>query len=267
MLLAIETGVEPEYEQRLIASALAAGWEVQVVTHIPFTQEWRDMPAGLLERTDVWFHGSIAAVKAAQATSCWQIHAPWDDFQVTQYSQKLGGRMVNFPFNRWLLNQLDDPDFDIFGREAEDDTVFIRPDGANKVFNGGTISKDTFEEQLKLITFYDPPGDTLCCVSKPKRIEQEARFLIVDGKLITGSLYRIGYNSLRLEAPPHLMEEAERALAYALSCGFNPAPSWVLDLGYTGGYWNIMEVGPSACCGLYACDTDKFITALTNVLQ
>lgn len=58
------------------------------------------------------------------------------------------------------------------------------------------------------------------------------------------------------------MNKAKEILGYCLAKGFNPAPSWVLDLAKVEDGWKLIEVGPSSCCGLYKCDTDLFIEAL-----
>ena len=41
--LAIETGIEPDYENALIAAAKKAGWSVRIVRHIPFSHEFEDL--------------------------------------------------------------------------------------------------------------------------------------------------------------------------------------------------------------------------------
>lgn len=264
--LAIETGIEEQYEQALIKAAHNNRWETRVVQHIPFSDEWENAPKNFRNRTDVWFHGSIVAAKSAARVTNWHVHAKWEWFTVRNYLMFLHAEMVNapaIPITLKNLKKLGTPSGDLWWNWSENNVLFLRPDEADKVFNGGTISKNTFEEQLKFITFYDPPESTLCWIAQPKSIRQEARFLVVDSKLVTGSLYRVEHQSIRLEAPVTLMKEAQRILDYCLECGYNPDTSWVLDLAFVEDEWKILEVGPSSCCGLYACDLNKFIQALT----
>ena len=76
--LAIDTGIEPEYENRLISSAKAIGWRVIYPTRVPFTSEILDVKREDLSNPGVWYHGDIETAKVIQATLPWQVHAPWD---------------------------------------------------------------------------------------------------------------------------------------------------------------------------------------------
>ena len=50
--LAIEVGIETEYEDALIASAKKAGWEVRVVRHVPFSHEFEGAGEDLLQNKE-----------------------------------------------------------------------------------------------------------------------------------------------------------------------------------------------------------------------
>ena len=56
--LAIEAGIEETYEQALIESAKRLGWDVEIVQHIPFTNEFKKMPEGLAEREKAFWQQS-----------------------------------------------------------------------------------------------------------------------------------------------------------------------------------------------------------------
>jgi hypothetical protein len=289
MTLAIETGIESEYEQRLIASAVAAGWNVRVVANIPFTEmfvnkknDLFDDPVEqeLLDNSRVWFHGSIQAAKAAQKATKWQVHAPWHNLRCSQYYLRLDGKLTQEDHRIIKLSELPilkDELFESLGEfrdlrplgedRIEDLSIFCRPDGNDKVFTGGCVSQDKFDEGYDLMTFYEPPPETRIVVSRPQVILSEARFLVVDGELITGSYYKTGGQSVRLEATDHLMELGEEFLGFCKMRGYDPSPSWVLDLAETPEGWSIIEVGASSCCGLYKCDTDKFIEALSRFFE
>jgi len=275
--LAIETGIEPEYEQRLMESAWTAGWDVVEVRHIPFTTLFILAPNGehgnpisdeFRDNTDVWLNGSIQAAKGAQAGTKWKVHAPWNELRCSRYYLKLADRLLQKDHTFATLAELPRAKDQLYATSglAEDGTLFIRPDGNDKVFTGGCISLDDWDHGFKLMTFYEPPPETRVVVARPRRISAEARFLVVGGKLVTGSYYKTGGQSVRLEASDDLMAIADDFLAFCLERGFNPSPSWVLDLAETAEGWHIIEVGATSCCGLYQCDTDKFVTALTEVL-
>jgi len=265
--LAIETGIEPEYEQALIQSAKKAGWKVEVVRHVPFAHVFEDASQEFLQNPNVWFHGDITACKSAQAQTAWQVHAPWEALRCTHYYDILYDRILN---QDWALTSIrgmkEDQEW-LYEKSglAEDDTLLFRPDGNDKIFTGMLISRPDFDHAYKTVTFYDPDPEEAVIAARPKIIKAEARFLVVGGKLITGSYYRTGGQTVRLEAHSSLMEIAQEMLLFCLARGYDPAPSWVLDLAQTTQGWRIIEVGASSCCGLYKCNTDAFITALTKL--
>lgn len=270
-ILAIETGIEPEYENALIAAALNQGWKVQSVQNIPFTNKFvtgspnmgTPLDDELLQNPNVWFHGSIQAAKRAQLVTAWDVHAPWRDLKCSDYYPRLAVEILQRDHVFMTLADLHFKKKEIFSSNlVEDGSLFVRPDGNDKIFTGGCITLETFDADYKLINFYQPPANTLVVVARPQRITAEARFLVVDSKLITGSYYRTGGNSLRLEAPGSLMSKAQGFLDYCLEQGYNPALSWVLDLAETPSGWKIIEVGATSCCGLYKCDLDLFVSAL-----
>jgi len=266
--LAIETGIEPEYEENLISSARKVGWDVQIVRHVPFVHEFEGADRELLEDPHVWFHGDITACKSAQERTAWQVHAPWEALRCVSYLSRLHGLLVNEPWTIAPMGQLirrGEAVFDDLAYLIEDDTLFIRPDGNDKIFTGMLVSRDDWEHSLKLITFYEPPDDTLVIFARPRVIQAEARFLVVDGRVVTGSYYKTGGQAVRLKATGTTMAAARRYLMNCLDRGFNPAPSWVLDLAEVDGKWKILEVGASSCCGLYKCDTDLFVRALDRL--
>jgi hypothetical protein len=275
VILAIETGIEPEYEEALQQAALGSGWEVRTVQNIPFTDQFvtgdprmgDPLPEEFLQNPKVWFHGSIQAAKRAQTATRWQVHAPWDKLRCHHYYEVLGDRILQSDHVFTTLADFPAQRHALFSDLAEDDSLFVRPDGNDKTFTGGCLTREGFDEAYKLMTFYDPPPSTPIVVARPQRIKAEARFLVVGGKLITGSYYKTGGQTVRLEASGALRVIAEDILAYCLEQGFNPAPSWVLDLAETSAGWSIIEVGASSCCGLYKCDLNAFVQALTPLLK
>jgi hypothetical protein len=262
--LAIETGIEPEYENALIQSAKDIGWAIELVRHVPFAHVFEGASQALLQNPNVWFHGDITACKSAQAETAWQVHAPWEALRCTNYYDILYDRILNQDWSLTSIRGMKEDQAWLYEKSgmAEDDTLLFRPDGNDKVFSGTLVSRPDFDQAYKLVTFFDPDPEEAVIAARPQVIKAEARFLVVGGKLITGSYYRTGGQVVRLEAPPSLMAIGQEMLMFCLAKGYDPAPSWVLDLAETPEGWRIIEVGASSCCGLYKCDTDAFMRAL-----
>jgi len=274
--LAIETGIEPEYETALQLEALDQGWKVKNVQNIPFTNQFitgspnmgTPLSNKLLQNPKVWFHGSIQAAKRAQKATSWQVHAPWEDLRCRIYYSKLSKYILQSQHKITTLQKFKEQRSEFFTSSlVKNKSLFVRPDSNDKVFTGGCITLDTFENDYKLITFYDPSPETSIVVAVPQQIFTEARFLVVDGEIITGSYYQIDGSSVCLEASPKLLALADEFLSYCLDSGFNPEISWALDLAETLDGWKIIEVGATSCCGLYKCNLNHFMSALDKVLN
>ena len=274
--LFIETGIETEYENALIASAEKVGWKTERIMHVPFGDKFvyhgmgclsEELSDSDLNNEQGWYHGSITGEVAAKNLTKWQVHAPMEETRCSHYYKALPDVILQKDYRFETVASIDAKKTELFGSDLTvDGYLFFRPNENDKSFTGGCIHYEDWEDKYRLLTFYDPPMDSVVVVAKPQNILAEARFLIVDGKLITGSYYKTGGQSVRLEAEDNLMGEAQRILDYCLECNFNPAPSWVLDLAKVKDGWKLIEVGPTSCCGLYKCDTDKFITALDKIL-
>ena len=274
--LFIETGIEEEYENALIDSAKNIGWKVEIVTHVPFSDQFAYKGSGCLQEflsdSDLnneqgWYHGSITGAVAAQKVTKWQVHAPWEETSCSYYYKALPDVILQKDHRFETIEGINEKWKELYSSDlVEDFSLFFRPDGNDKSFTGGCIHINNWSNDYEMLTFYDPPKDSVVVVARPQNILGEARFLVVDGKLVTGSYYKTGGQRVRLKAESGLMEEAQRVLDYCLGQSFNPAPSWVLDLAKTEDGWKLIEVGPSCCCGLYKCDTDLFMSALDKVV-
>ena len=275
--LVLEPGIDLEYERPLAEAASRAGWGVALVQHVPFSDmfvrsSWSGdhgdpVDASVLLDPNCWFHGSIQATKVAQQNTAWQVHAPWHALRCSSYYPHLRDRLFQqrhaFTTVGGLLRDRDQ----LFTSDlAVDGTLFVRPDACDKLFTGMTISRSDFDAGYKLLTAYDPPQEAPVVVAAPQKVFAEARFLVVAGDLVTGSYYKTGGQAVRLRVSDRIVDTARDMLGFCLAQGYDPAPSWVLDLAEGSDGWRILEVGATSCCGLYRCDLNAFVDALQGVL-
>ena len=280
MKLILETTPGFNSDTPLSEAARALGWEVVTLQHVPFT-DFRDsfafvdsfekmnpIPKAVLQDPKAWFHGSITAAKVAQKTTSWKVHAPWSRLRCAVYYAFLQERLFQ---QNWMLTTIEGVLADkeaLFSSEmALEETLFFRPDSCDKIFTGMCISKSDFEAGYQRMIYSDPPPRTQVVVAVPQKILEEARFLIVDKKVVTGSVYRNGGKLEHVPASPEMLDMAQGHLDFCVEKGYNPALSWVLDLAFDGLEWRILEVGATSCCGFYACDARKFLSALEESLR
>lgn len=278
MNLVLEPGINQDYERALVDAARKLGWDVVLVQHVPFSDTFvvslgdgthgQPVSGKVLQDKRSWFYGSIQAAKIAQKATAWTVHATWSQLRCAAYYPHLRSRLFQKNWKmttveRVLLNR----DALYASDMAIDQTLFFRPDGCDKLFTGMCISLPEFDQGYQMMTFYDVPPYTPVVVASPQKILEEARFLVVNKKVVTGSLYKNDGRSEHVPASPKLLAIAQETLEFCIAQGYNPALSWVLDLAFDGAEWRILEVGATSCCGLYKCDPYKLLAALDASLS
>ena len=110
-----------------------------------------------------------------------------DSFGYEAYIKAFGDLMLNHDAGVVRFAEALDHDMDTF---------FIRPNDDGKLFAGTIMDRSDFAEwQAKIATAdstWTITPDTKVIVSPLKTILTETRFIVVDGQVITGSLYKRG---------------------------------------------------------------------------
>ena len=154
----------------------------------------------------------------------------------------------------------------------EHDQQFIRPCLDSKTFVGKVFEKHIWED-LKKRTFHHNKEmrkefgngypillteDTLIQVARPKKLTQEVRFWVVDGKIITQSTYRRG----SFLSYDNIVDQDAIDFAQSMVDIFQLAKTFVIDLALTPEGWKIIECGSTSCAGFYDADMQKLIMSL-----
>jgi hypothetical protein len=146
----------------------------------------------------------------------------------------------------------------IFKTYGSSDCVFIRPDDNMKTFIGEVVEKEKFEYWWRHCRDQSNPN-CLCVVSRPEPIQKEWRFVIKEGKVITGSQYLPEVKSNFPDAAASKAEEIART-------PWQPHPIYIMDIALTNGEYRLMECGSINVAGLYSCDLKAFIRAINDLL-
>lgn len=139
--------------------------------------------------------------------------------------------------------------------------IFIRPDENDKCFTGAVVKENMFNTWYTLAQVYSPPPETLCVVAERKNIEKEWRFIIGDGKVITGTLY-CEHGSITMEEgyDNQAAEFAEKVAAI-----WQPHPIFVMDVALENGKYSVLEIGPVNGAGFYKCDIRSIIKKTAEI--
>ena len=204
-------------------------------------------------------YGSIGVQKLAE-TAGWKPGVFTNaDFTTTSY-KALGDLFLNQDAVRMRLSEVD-----AWLRSFDGDDFFIKPDGDNKEFAGTVMSRDEFARwhSNMLGIGYLESNDFDVVISTPKSLGCEWRVVVVDGRIVTSSLYR-QYGMVKAER--HIIPEVE-ATVYKAHKRFAPAPAYVVDIAQADDTYKVVEYNTLNSAGFYDCDVRAIIDAVTDLVE
>lgn len=164
---------------------------------------------------------------------------------------------------------------------------FIRPTDDSKHFAGKMMEADEFREWqtqvcvLKLDFGNSLTPETLIQIARPKKIYAEYRCWVVDGHIVTMSLYKrgdtviyknmddvLGYEALTFAN--QVLKTKNNSTSITLSTvndGWKPARAFCLDVCETDEGWKVVEINTLNSCGFYAANLTSLVLALENAFK
>lgn len=151
-----------------------------------------------------------------------------------------------------------------FGPEGTE--LFIRPSSGFKLFTGQTISFDSFERDFQRLGYNPVDSDKIVILSPLKNIEKEWRVVIVNGKAITSSVYKVkGYPIASITDPED--EDKIHGLAEQIAKKYSPEEIFCIDIGLCSNLLELIEVNSFSCSGLYKCDKEAVVKNVSLFCQ
>lgn len=147
-----------------------------------------------------------------------------------------------------------------FGRDGR---IFTKPAVVGKLFNGIVLEPGAELDDAHWRRFRKwsrPRPEDLVVVARPAAVLREARFVIADGRVVSGSLYSEEGRGRQAAAPDHLAGLAAEVAAHPWS----PAACFVADIAETPDGTALVETNCFGTSGLYACDPDAVVEAVSE---
>jgi hypothetical protein len=147
---------------------------------------------------------------------------------------------------------------DIYG-----DHLFIRPDSGFKSFTGFDVKLKDLEFELSALKQTKNPGDhEMCLIARAKPIHAEYRIVVCENQIVTGSQYRWdGRMDVRIDVHHDAWSFAQTAVAEA---AWQLDTCYVVDIFLSDSGPKIGEFNSFASSGLYQCDTDAIVDAVSR---
>ncbi len=235
----------------LIQSLEKLGLEYEIVKVLPFI----DTVDFKTNRKDVFVFGALKLAKISKQEE-------WTPGSLMTLNHDY---MIYKDFYReHLLNY--DSKIHKFGFSFDWDSQykFIRPTEDTKVFNGKVYDEIEWKEfvQYSMTNGHSTVlnEDTYIQVSTPKEIHKEIRFWVVNGKIITGSQYRLR----NMAVADSNIDIAAIEFAQKMVDIYQLADAFVIDVCLSNNEWKIVECGCINCAGFYHADLMKVLIALEN---
>jgi hypothetical protein len=265
----IEAEMFPDYCDQLVRRVNEAGHIAKLVPALKFGYRWDELDSPYLQLfprdSCVIFHGSMELAIRLQSQKPWipGSYCKWEHLDCSVYYCHFSDHLLNndyvmLPFGELL--RCKELLFDTLGIEG---AIFVRPNSCQKSFTGQPAHWESFEKDVEFMAFYDVPPHALVIVSSPKQITHEWRYVVADGRAVSGSLYK---HNGTLEKRPETDPAADRLAQLLASHVFQPDRVWTADICRTAeGDYRLLEIGGLSCADLYLCDLTAVVRAVSNV--
>lgn len=150
--------------------------------------------------------------------------------------------------------------------------MFMRPIDDSKYFAGKVFMPEDFNDwQHKVVVLKDDygtslTGETLVQICEPKIIFAEYRYWIVDGKIITRSMYKRGD---KVQYSSEVDSRFDRFVSDCTDIGYwgawQPHRAFVIDVCETPTGLKIVEINTMNAAGFYAGDIQSIVLALEEM--
>lgn len=236
---------EPHYD-KLIETLEKLGLEYEIIKLKPFVEDIEYKT----DRKDVFVWGAVKLARLAQYKNWWPGSLLNPEHDYMYYSQFYKENMFNH--DSQIIKYSEDIDYP--------DKFFARPTKDSKAFTGKVFTKEEFLTTKGILKRNNwVKEDFNIQIAKIKPIQNEARFWVVGGKVITGSYYRVNNKY-------HLREVIEDDpmwnFAQEMVNILEIAPAFVIDICTSNDKYYIMEMGCINCAGFYLADLQKVVAAL-----
>jgi len=259
---------EREQLDLLEAAIVAAGHKFTELWYRPFGagfQEY-DTRKPLVVPTDspVLYYGTINGLKHLyrysggkplawvdfEDVTCMRYYPKWAEFLLQKKYLMLPLQEI-YRNKTWL--------YDVFGGKTRE--MFIRPDDNAKSFCGEKVYEEEFDKWKMTLEANGVGLSTLSVVSKMEPIQKEYRLVMVDGKVLTGSTYRVGGELIY----SNNISESLIVFAEKLAAIWNPYPVYCLDIAEYEDQYSLVEISAINTSGLYDCDLNKIADVVSGI--
>ena len=267
----IDKNIFEDYEDKLAIAILNSG------SNLLFYDDSNGMTIGeflskkkLTEEDVIIFHGSLQHGRRMSKLPYYPgIYLTLENYECFRYYGHFGDNLLNSDYMMMGLNDVLRNKNKIFGRFGTE-SIFIRPSDGFKSFPGQTLPRENFIFDFNVLTksYGGLETDILCVVSPAKDIVEEYRFIVIDGKVVSGSLYMDRNNRKEWKAYYDKVCEDQKAFDFAVEMSkiYQPDKAYTIDVcKLQNGEYKMIELNSFCCASMYGNDYDKVVSAVNEL--
>lgn len=259
-----------EYEEKLKTSIINSGNNVIFYDDVKDGNFKYFLNSKFTTNEIVVFHGSLQHGQQI-------LHMPMypgvlltlENYECFNYYGYFGDHLLNSNYMMFGLNDVIRNKQRIFDT-LKTDKIFIRPSNGFKSFTGQLIPKDRFEFEFNVLSqsYGGLDTNTLVLLSETQDIEEEYRFIVIDGKVISGSLYLDKSNRDDFNPYYDKICEDSNAIDFAnkMSKIYQPDKAYTIDVcRLSNGEYKLVELNSFFCASMYGNDYDKVVESVNDL--
>ena len=258
----VEDSVFEEDIDSLIEEIQRQGMEVRKVKYVPF--QGGEYYNYFNVNDCVVFYGSLNLMVQLKREVPW-IPLGWctlQNFECSKYYAYFGKYLLNSDYVMMPVAELIRQKEMIGKMLGRDGMVFVRPSSGFKQFTGRLVACDELTLESLDYGFYYEEKDLLVVVSSPKNVDKEWRFVVAEGRVISGSEYkadgRIGMSEV--------VDESALDLANKIAENdWTPDPIFVIDICKSEDEYFLLEMNSFSCSGFYSCPTEPIVRVVSRI--
>jgi hypothetical protein len=267
----IEKYVFDEYEQKLIDAIKATDSEYIVYDYNSIDSNLEsDLVQKLIPSNIVIFHGGLQLGRKMLKLSLYPCtFLTIENYECYKYYGFYGNHLLNSDYMMMGLNDVERNKEIIFNR-FNTSKIFIRPSNGYKSFTGQCLSFDNFKNDLELlkISYGGLDLTQLVVISSLKDLEEEYRFVVVDGKIVSGTMYLDKNNRPSYYAyydKPCMDNKAEEYANLLLGL-YVPDSAFTMDIvRLSSGEYKLVEINSFNCASMYGGDYKRIVEAINEL--
>lgn len=259
----IDKNVFIENEDKLQTSIINSGNEIYFYER-NYEESFADYVKNNFNENDILiFYGSLQhSAQISKLPVYPSVFITFDNYECYKYYSKFGEYLLN---NKYLLLGYDDILRNIsnikyyFNNLYEIDKIFIRSSDGIKSIPGQIVN---INEICKLK--FD---NVLTLISDVKEITEEYRFVVVDGKLITGCKYLDEFNMKTLEPYYDKICDEQDVIDFATKMIdlYQPDKAYTIDICRCDNKLKILEINSFNSASLYGCDLNLVVKNINEL--